>query len=70
MKSQARNILEYLLDNESITPLEALNLFGCLSLAQRIKNLRDDGHPIKTTMVRTAKNKMIASYSYDHSEVK
>ena len=70
MQSQKRKILDYLLDNQSVTSLEALNLFGCLSLAQRVKNLRDDGHPIKTTMLRTAKNKMVASYSYDHSEVK
>ena len=42
--TQNESILNHLRDGNSITPLEALNLFGCLSLAQRIHNLKRDGY--------------------------
>lgn len=44
-------VLEYLRENKTITPLEALNTFGCYRLGARIYDLRRDGHTITTTLV-------------------
>lgn len=46
----------------SITPLTALKQYGCLRLAARISDLRDQGLPIVTKMV-TRNGKHFASYS-------
>ena len=46
---QIRAVLE---SGESITPLDALQRFGCLRLAARIKDLRDAGVPIQTDTAR------------------
>lgn len=43
MQSQTAMIRKYLEDGHGITPLEALKLFGCLSLSQRISELRTEG---------------------------
>ena len=49
MKTTQRNqILEYLLAGFSLTPLEALEKFGCFRLAARIEELRDMGYAIIT----------------------
>lgn len=50
MKSQNELILAHL-KKHTITPIQALELFGCLRLSGRIKNLRDQGYNIVTTMV-------------------
>jgi hypothetical protein len=57
-------ILKYLKEGNRITPLNALILFNCMSLAQRIKDLKDDGHFISTTMIKTKSGKRVAEYSY------
>lgn len=44
-KSQIRALLER---GESITPLEAFSKFNCMCLAERIRDLREDGLKIKT----------------------
>jgi len=63
-QSQNKLILEHLQAGKSITPLDALYKFGCLRLSGRIKNLRDEGHPIKTDIITVKKTrKRIASYS-------
>jgi hypothetical protein len=61
-------ILAHLQEGKTLTGMVALNLFGCWALAQRIKNLRDDGYPIKTTMVKTPTGKHIAEYSLEVSK--
>lgn len=48
---QTIQILNYLLSGNSITPIEALNLFGCFRLASRIKDLRYNGWNIKTEKI-------------------
>ncbi len=50
--TQCRRILTHLCDRP-ITPLEALNRYGCFRLAARIKDLRAQGHDIRTETVRT-----------------
>ena len=55
-------LFTYLHHNESITSLEALKEFGCLRLAARIADLRNDGHNIVTENYRTSTGKMVAKY--------
>ena len=66
MKTQVQNILEYLKLGKALTPIEALNMFGCLRLAPRIFDLKQDGHNIGTDMI-TKDKKTFASY-YLHLE--
>ena len=49
--SQAENILAHLY-KRSITPLDALTLYGCMRLAARIQDLKLLGHNIVTTIER------------------
>jgi len=50
-------VLNYLRDGNSITSLDALNMFGCFRLAAVIFNLREDSNPIFTEMVKDPKTK-------------
>jgi hypothetical protein len=62
MKTQNQQIHNYLIKGKSITPIIALNKFGCFRLAARINNLRKDGLNIATKIV-TKNGKSYASYS-------
>ena len=53
--TQTQRILIYLKTGKSLTPLEALNKFGCFRLAARIADLRRDGHTIWTNYVQKDK---------------
>lgn len=46
--SQARQILSYLEQGNTITPIDALKLFGCFRLGARIFDLRERGFNIKS----------------------
>lgn len=46
--SQEKDILGYLQRHGSISPLEALDQFGCFRLAARIADLRAKKHNIET----------------------
>ena len=59
--SQKQLILRHLKVKGSITPIEALNLYGCFRLSARIKDLRDDGHNIQTEIINSG-NKQFANY--------
>ena len=59
--TQTQRILIYLKTGKSLTPLEALNKFGCFRLAARIADLRRDGHTIWTKYVQKDK-KIFAAY--------
>lgn len=61
-QSQNAKIAEYLKQGNSITPLDALNLFGCLRLGARIADLKERGLNIETEMVVTPNGKRVASY--------
>lgn len=53
--SQADDILEYLREHpEGITPLEALDRFGCMRLAARVSDLRRAGHDVVAVNERHA----------------
>lgn len=51
LQSQCASILKWMREGKPITPLLALQHFGCLRLAARIANLRDAGHLISSTMI-------------------
>ena len=48
---QTETILRHLQD-EPITGLQALNLYGIFRLASRVSDLRKSGHKIKTEMIK------------------
>ncbi len=50
--SQASRILEYMRAGNSITPLDALRLFGCMRLGARIYDLKQRGYVINTSIVK------------------
>lgn len=61
--SQRQDIYNYLMTGATITPITALNLFGCFSLAQRIGELRRHfGVPILSKTVESANGKHYACY--------
>lgn len=65
--SQNGMILALLRDGKSITPLEALNMFGCMRLASRISDIKRMLDPMKenivTEKVKLANNKMVSRYT-------
>lgn len=65
--SQRIKIQRWLAAGENITPLMALQKFGCMSLSQRIGELRRQRWPILTTMVKRGRSRF-ASYRIDRSK--
>ena len=61
MEAQNKAILKHLKTGRKITPIQALNLYGCFRLSARIHNLRLDGHKIDTIPVKKG-GKTFASY--------
>ena len=51
MPTHKEEILRRLEAGQALTTLDAERAFGCRRLAARIKDLRDEGYPIKTKMV-------------------
>jgi len=66
LTNQKYQILNHLQSGKKITPLEALDQFGCMRLASRISELRDEGYPIETKMM-SDKEKRWAEYSLDNN---
>lgn len=64
MKTDSQNnlIKAWLMNGRSITPLQALDMFGCFRLSARIDNLRKEGMYIKTDLI-VINDKRIAQYS-------
>ena len=60
MSHNAR-VLTELQTGRSLTPMDALKEFGCFRLGARIKDLRNEGINIITTMVKQ-NGKRFASY--------
>lgn len=59
--SQEGRILAWLKSGQSLTPLDALQQFGCLRLAARICDLRDQGNLITCKIVKQG-DKRFAEY--------
>jgi len=60
--SQSDKIKQLLHTGKTVTPGEALLVFGCFRLAARIKELRSDGLVIETVLKADANGKRYASY--------
>lgn len=62
--TQRAKILQYLYDNEWITPLDALRELGCMRLAARINELILDGYSIeKETVYDRNRNGEVVHYA-------
>ena len=46
--NQEQQILNYLREGNAVTPLLALEKFGCMRLASRVHRLREQGYKIET----------------------
>lgn len=64
MNSQCEDILRHLQSGQPITPLEALERFGCMRLGGRIYDLKKSGHKIRTDLVEK-NGKRFASYTLE-----
>ena len=51
-----------------ITPYTALHLYGCLRLAARIKDLRDEGYDIRTDIIKKGDTRY-AQYTLEPKQV-
>lgn len=61
--SQNESIRKYLEDGHAITPIDALNMFGCFRLGARIADLKKQGLDIRTDIIHDRSNgKHWASY--------
>lgn len=61
-KSQLDHLKAHLKSGRSISPLEALGLYGMFRLAARIKELRNKGWDIDTAVRRDPNGKQYATY--------
>ena len=62
MNTQTAMILAHLRAGNEITPLEALEKFGCLRLAARIADLRATGQMINSRIHHAPNGKRFAAY--------
>lgn len=62
-RTQCAQILAHLRQGRALTPLEALNKFGCFRLGARIWDLKREGHAIVTERVELENGKHVARYS-------
>lgn len=60
--TQTDSILIHLKSGKSITPLEALELWGCFRLGARVNDLRREGYEIETEIIEQ-NGKRFARYS-------
>lgn len=61
MESQTKQILNHMKSGREITPLSALNLYGCFRLGARIYDLRKENNIIHSRRITEGK-KTYASY--------
>ena len=61
--SQKTEILAYMKAGNKITPIDALNIFGCFRLGARIADLKAEGHNIESRLVYDLDGKHYAEYA-------
>jgi hypothetical protein len=59
--TQTDQILKHLQAGGALTPLDALNKFGCFRLGARIWDLKQEGHAIQSEIVKI-NGKRVAEY--------
>jgi|TARA_R110000751_G_scaffold16705_3_gene52576 hypothetical protein len=60
-ESQSGRILKHMQEGYGITPITALNKYGCFRLAAVVFDLKKEGHNIRTTIIKE-NNKKFARY--------
>lgn len=68
--NQTDQIHNYLKEGNSITAIEALNLFKCFRLAARISDLKRQGVAIDSELITTDTQKRVMRYSLSISEIR
>ncbi|KKM79871.1 hypothetical protein LCGC14_1345610 [marine sediment metagenome] len=61
--SQKTRILLYLKEGKTLTPLQALDLFGCFRLGARIWDIKKMDIKIETKFIKTNSGAVVAEYS-------
>jgi hypothetical protein len=61
--TQCQNIPHHLESVGPLTPLDALNLYGCFRLTSRIWDLKQEGHEIFTGRKDLPNGKSVAIYT-------
>jgi hypothetical protein len=62
--TQTQQILNHLQLGKTITPLEALDLYGCLRLGARIWDIKQLGYDVNTKIKVVGQHKHVAEYSF------
>ncbi len=60
--SQNEQILRYMQSGRKITPMEALNDFGCMRLGGRIFELKEAGYKIQDEWLKLPSGKRVKRY--------
>jgi hypothetical protein len=61
--SHKAQLLAYLMTGATITPLQALQRFNCMSCSQRLGDLRrDEGIPIQSQFIKLPNGKRVKEY--------
>jgi hypothetical protein len=60
--SQKETLLKHLLAGKTITPLKAMMVYGIGRLAARVRDLREEGHNIVTTIQQDERGHDYAEY--------
>ena len=69
-KTHKKLLLEHLMKGATITPLEALRRFNCMSCSQRLGDLRrDEGIPIQSRFITTPTGKKVKEYWLERSYI-
>jgi len=61
--TQYERILKCLKSGQTLTPLEALERFGCLRLGARVYDMKKNGVPVKSEPIKVGERKWVARYS-------
>ena len=62
-ETQNQQVLSYLKTGKVITPLDALNMFGCFRLAARVYELRTRGWPIHCERIDVGEGRCVGHYT-------
>lgn len=68
-ESQTTQILNHLKLGTSLTPIEALELYGCFRLSARIYDLKDNGWPIRCEVKELPNGKRVGYYSLEQNKI-
>lgn len=63
MENQTKMIKAHLDKGESITALEALDMFSCFRLASRMHELKESGYPFMKETITYNNGKRVAMYT-------